>query len=348
MLDDVGLYLGLSVSISFLLTWMLVSFLRALAPRIGLIDIPNQRSSHSLPTPRGGGLAFVLVSPLVATATLVISNLPMPPGMIELLVGGLIVASVGFADDRWTLSARSRFGAYLIAALILVIGGGSLHELQWPGWPSIMPGWIGVPLTLLWVVGLTNVYNFMDGIDGIAAAQGVIAAGTAGVLALWRGSLSSALFPLVLAAAVLGFLFHNWPPARMFMGDVGSAFLGYVLAGLAVLSSNGSGSMPFVIWPILLAPFLFDASLTLVRRIAKGERWYEAHREHLYQRLVRQGWSHLAVMSLYLFADILLAGIAIAVLTLKLEGVNLAIATSLPLVGIAALVSWVEKRPATN
>lgn len=345
-----GVYLlGLSTLISLTLTWTGVLCLRAHAPRLGLVDVPNQRSSHSQPTPRGGGLAFVLLCPIVASGVLFLTAAPIPDGMAALLVGGLAVAAVGLADDRWRLSARFRIVAYLLAALILVIGGGSLHELQWPGWPSVPLGWAGVPLTLLWIVGLTNAYNFMDGIDGIAATQGVVAAGAAGLLALWHGNLASATYPLILASGVFGFLLHNWPPARVFMGDVGSAFLGYSFAGLAVLDrGGGSTGLPFAVWLILLAPFLFDTSLTLMRRVLKGERWYEAHCEHLYQRLVRQGWSHLAVTSIYLCADLFLAGAVAASLFLDLEGVNLVFATALPLIGMFALVKWAEKRSPTR
>lgn len=305
--------------------------------------MPNQRSSHLRPTPRAGGLAFVVAVPLVALAASLGSGIPLPAGTAALLSGGLIAAAVGLADDRWRLSARFRFGAYLVAATMLVVGGGYLHELQWSSGASLVLGWVGVPVTLLWVVGLTNAYNFMDGIDGIAGVQAVVAAGAAALLALWRGDLGPALFAAALAGGALGFLFHNWPPARIFMGDVGSAFLGYTFAGLAVLTGGeGESPLPFALWAILLAPFLFDTSLTLALRVARGERWYQAHRQHLYQRLVRQGWSHLAVTSVYLCADLFLAGVVAASLVLGLGGLQLVLAVSLPLVAIFGLVKWAE------
>ena len=144
-------------------------------------------------------------------------------------------------------------------------------------------GWLGLPVTLLWIVGLTNAYNFMDGIDGIAGVQGVVAAGTGVLLAVWQGNTGLAIYLAALAGGVLGFLLHNWPPARIFMGDVGSAFLGYSFAGVAVLSDIG-GSVPFIAWLILLAPFIFDTSLTLALRIARG-RWYRT------ASISTSGWS---------------------------------------------------------
>ncbi|MCL4531977.1 MAG: glycosyl transferase family 4, partial [Actinobacteria bacterium] len=192
---------------------------------------------------------------------------------------------------------------------------------------------------------MTNAYNFMDGIDGIAGSQAVVAAGTAASMAFWQGEFGFALFAAVLAGGVAGFLLHNWPPARIFMGDVGSAFLGYTFAGLAVLSGNGSGGgLPFAVWLILLGPFLFDSALTLVLRIARGERWYEPHRQHLYQRLVRQGWSHLAVTSVYVCADLFLAGVAVACFTMGLGFTAVAVLTAAPLLGIVGLVKWVEAK----
>ena len=138
---------------------------------------------------------------------------------------------------------------------------------------------------------------------------------------------------------------HNWPPARIFMGDVGSAFLGYSFAGLAVLSGGrADGVIPFVVWLVLLGPFLFDSSLTLALRIARGERWYEPHRQHLYQRLIRGGWSHFGVTSVYLGADLFLAGLVVAYFTLGLGSVVVAVLTAVPLLSILGLVKRVEAK----
>lgn len=329
--------------LAFAATWVAVGFLRAYAPRWGFVDVPNERSSHRAPTPRAGGLAFAVVCPLTATVTWWAAGLAPIPGFAALAAGSVLVGLVGLLDDRRGLPAGVRLVAYVVAAGILLASGGYVAELQWPAGPSLQLGWLGIPLTLLWIVGLTNVYNFMDGIDGLAAVQAIVAAGAVSVIAFSDGNASLSVYAAALAAGVLGFLTHNWPPARIFMGDVGSAFLGYSFAGLAVLSGIGPAiPVPFWAWVVLLAPFIFDASLTLVGRVSRGERWFEAHRQHLYQRLVRSGWSHLAVTTVYLAADTVLAAMVVVHLTTGIGGWWLLGIAALPLIAIYALVRQVE------
>ena len=332
--------------VSVLLAWAAVGLMRHVAPRLGFIDVPNQRSSHKRPTPRAGGLGFVIVSPAVTIAVSAWAGIPMPRGLPLLILGGAVVALVGLIDDKRGLPVLARFIAYFVAASILLAGLGPIDTIEWPDGPSVQIGWLGIPLTLLWIVGLTNAYNFMDGIDGIAGTQAVVAATTMALMALVRGEPGQAAYMLPLAGGVGGFLLHNWPPARIFMGDVGSAFLGYAFAGFAVLSnSNGSAIVPFSAWVILLSPFLFDTGLTLVRRIARGERWYEAHREHLYQRLVRAGWSHRAVTVLYLVLAVYMALLVVAHFLVWIGGqVTVSILVALPLAVLVLLVRQVEAR----
>ena len=283
------------------LTWLGTVVLCRWLPRLGLLDIPNVRSSHSTPIPRSGGLSFVLLGPVLTTVAARWSGIDLPPGTWVLLLGALPIAVASLVDDCRPLPAHIRFSAHFMGALILLADGRMLRELVFPGAAVWSLGWLSAPLTLLWIVGLTNAFNFMDGIDGLAAGQAVIAATTVAWLAQVRAANGTALAMAVLAGAVLGFLLHNWPPARIFMGDVGSACLGFTFAGWAVLSgATHTSPLPFLAWVVVLAPFLFDTSVTLVGRIIRGQRWYEAHREHFYQRLIRQGWSHLAVTSLYL------------------------------------------------
>ena len=329
--------------VSLALCWVAVRVLRVLMPHWGFVDVPNERSSHRRPTPRAGGLAFATISPIGALVAWHWMGVPISGEWLALLVGAWLVAATGLLDDRLGLPVLVRFGVYSVAAVVFVVGGGYLTELQWPGLPPLSLGWLGPFVTLIWLVGLTNAYNFMDGIDGIAGAQAVVAAGTVGLLASLAGDGQLAILTASLAGGVLGFVLHNWPPARIFMGDVGSAFLGYCFAGLAVLSGRSGGSFPFAIWLILLAPFLFDTGLTLVVRVIRGEPWYRPHRQHLYQRLIRRGWSHLAVTSVYLGADLFLAGVAAAHSILFVDGVLLALLTSAPLAAIFGLVWSVER-----
>jgi UDP-N-acetylmuramyl pentapeptide phosphotransferase/UDP-N-acetylglucosamine-1-phosphate transferase len=291
----------IAAGVSGILCWLVTYGIRSLAPLLGFVDIPNERSSHQNPTARGGGVAFVISTSLITFAAADWANLAILPGTSSLFCGAVIIAAVSLADDRWHLPILVRFSAHVIGALILISGVGWMDSFRSPWGGGIPLGWWGLPLALLWIVGLTNAFNFMDGIDGLAAGQ---AAMTTAVMA-WLAFLRNNDFVLwamaIMAGSVLGFLMHNWPPARIFMGDVGSAFLGFMFAGWAIVAGGENPEpLPFFAWAVMLAPFLLDTIVTLAIRIVHKKRWYEAHREHIYQRLVRNGWSHRAVTGLYL------------------------------------------------
>ncbi len=272
------------------LAWLSTGLVLRHALRHGLLDVPNERSSHTVPTPRGGGLG-IAVSFLVAVALLVFWGLPAH--VAAALMGGGMVAGVGWLDDRRPTSPLLRLSVHALAALWAVVW---LHGL-----PSLDLGIIRVPLgmsgsvlAVIALVWITNLYNFMDGIDGLAASQALLA-GIGGGWLLWQsGDASLAMVSFSLAAASGGFLIWNWPPARIFMGDTGSGLLGFSLGTIA-LAGEQRGSLPALVWMILLALFIGDATLTLLRRLFQGEAWYNAHRSHAYQRLVQRGWSHLRV-----------------------------------------------------
>ncbi|MCU0494639.1 MAG: glycosyltransferase family 4 protein [Chloroflexaceae bacterium] len=271
--------------------------LRAWAAR-RMLDIPNERSSHSRPTPRGGGLAIVVVT----LAGLLLAGLLLPAwplwALVGLLVGAALIATVSWFDDLKSLSNRLRFGVHTLAALLLIASFGFWQHVSLPLVGTLTWGWLGLPITLLWLVGLTNAYNFMDGIDGIASSQAVVA----GLGWLLLGSMANqplvAMLGLLLAAASLGFLGHNWPPARIFMGDVGSAFLGFSFAALPVIAAQTDSRLALA-GVLLVWPFVFDTALTFLRRWRNGENVFAAHRSHLYQRLVIAGASHRSVSCLY-------------------------------------------------
>lgn len=332
--------------VATILSWLATFPLRRWAPRLGLVDIPNERSSHEKPIPRGGGLSFVIVTSAMMVLMLLSPGAVLGPGIWALLLGCLLVAVVSLADDRWHLPAYVRFSAHTIGVLVLMLGGGWIQEVALPGGGSFSLGWWGFPLTFVWTVGLTNAYNFMDGIDGLAAGQAVIAAATI----LWLGQLCRANATVwamaIIAGSALGFLPHNWPPAKIFMGDVGSAFLGFAFAAWSVLANkNKPNVLPFWTWVPVLAPFIFDTITTLISRIARGQRWFEAHREHFYQRLIRRGWSHLAVTGLYLSVSLILGLATIAYYGYGIIGLPMFIGlVFLPLAGIVILVRRVETR----
>lgn len=257
-----------------------------------MFDRPNERSSHTVPTPRGGGLgiAFVVSAGVLACAG---AGVLAPRLAAAFGGGGLVVAGVGWLDDRRGLGALPRAGAHAVAAVWTLLWLGGLPTLQVGGW-TVPLGTAGLALGALFIVASINFYNFMDGIDGIAAGQAVVAGCGGAALCAMRGATGPAAVALLVAAASAGFLRWNWSPARIFMGDVGSGLLGFLFAALAVAGER-VGGVPLVSWVLLLAPFFADAVLTLGRRVARGERWYTAHRRHAYQRAVQAGMSHARV-----------------------------------------------------
>jgi Fuc2NAc and GlcNAc transferase len=274
---------------------ILTGVVRAYAVRSALLDVPNERSLHRAPTPRGGGVAIVLVT-IAALAGL--AALRVIPASVAWTLGGggALVAVVGWLDDRRGVRAPVRAAVHTLAAAWAV-------AWIW-GEPTIGAG-LGA-LAIVWAI---NLYNFMDGIDGLAAGEAVSVGAIGGALLLAAGGATLAMVALLVAAAAAGFLAWNWEPARIFMGDVGSGFLGYAFGTLALLSHR-SGAVPITLWLLVLGVFLFDATVTLLRRMARGERWYQAHRSHAYQRLVQAGLSHAWVARLTLLVNLVLGALA--------------------------------------
>lgn len=292
---SVTLAIGLAVG-AMMLSFLIARAMVRYAGVLGFADIPNDRSLHTRATPRAGGVGFALVVP-VATAI----GLHALPGGITSPEGVLLISSaglglVGLIDDRYGLTVGVRLGAQCVAAAAIVAAGGVIRDVGVPGVSDVALAAFAVPVTVVWLVAFTNIYNFMDGIDGLAAVQAIVAAAAIGVVAEHSGSVGLAFAMVILASGAAGFLALNWSPARIFMGDVGSTFVGFTLAGWAAMPSQG---VPAVVWLAALSPFLFDSSVTLVRRLFRGERVYEAHRSHYYQRLVQQGWSHAQTTLLY-------------------------------------------------
>jgi Fuc2NAc and GlcNAc transferase len=272
---------------SFAISVVLVGVIRRVALRAGILDVPNQRSSHSNPTPRGGGLAIVIITLLATAALLAFGRLDIHSSLAW-LVGGTVVAVTGFLDDLRGMSARSRLAFQFLAALVLLAAAGGVPSLPWPGGPVNL-GLFGWPVGALAIVWSINLFNFMDGIDGLAAAQAAFVAGSAAALQASTGSAPLQL--IALAGAAAGFLVWNFPPARIFMGDACSGFIGFALAAAALLPTP-HGAPTVWTWLILNGLFVSDATVTLVTRLLRGQRVYEAHRSHLYQRLSRRWQSH--------------------------------------------------------
>lgn len=297
------LSLALIAFAAFALTAAGTGWVRHYAVRRALIDIPGERSSHTVPTPRGGGLAIAVVT-LLSVILLGLVGLFTAQETLALAGGGALVAAVGWRDDHSSVAAHWRGLAYLAAAAWALYFLDGLDSLRIGG-ELIALGWPGMLAALLGVAWLTNLYNFMDGTDALAATQAITASLAAGWL-FWQGGAGGpALLALSIAAAASGFLCWNWPPARIFMGDVGSCLLGFLFAVLALIGER-HGSVPVLVWVILLGGFIWDATLTLGMRVVRGERWYAAHRSHAYQRLVQLGWSHRRLALAFLALNLLI------------------------------------------
>ncbi len=268
--------------ISFLLTSLITYLIRQYALNKNLLDIPNERSSHEIPTPRGGGLSVVIVF-LISLLILQQFNLIFLTrnALLSIIISSVFVASIGFWDDYQSIPARWRFSVHIIASLIILSCLPQFPPLDFFGISlnTSIFGFIFYTLALAW---LLNLYNFMDGIDGFASSEAMSVSLSAALLLLIQGDTQWSLVLVLLSVCVAGFLIWNWPHAKIFMGDACSGFLGFILGVLALMTTL-DGIMNLWSWFILLAVFITDASITLGSRLLNGEKWYQAHRTHAYQ-----------------------------------------------------------------
>lgn len=274
-------------------SFILTGLLRRYALSRNVLDVPNARSSHQVPTPRGGGMA-VVISLLGAVAVLYGTTAEIATAGIALLAAGLLTALIGFLDDHGHVNARWRLLVHTSAAMMVVWSAGGLPTLPIFTLPVDF-GWFGAVLAVIAIIWILNLFNFMDGIDGIA---GIEACTACLVMALLCYQLEVAPWlvqlHLLLAAAVFGFLCWNLPPARIFMGDAGSGFIGLMLGSLALYTC---WQQPHLLWSwlIMLGVFIVDATYTLLVRLSLGQQFYQAHRSHAYQHAARRFGSHAKV-----------------------------------------------------
>ncbi len=288
---------------SILGTWIF----RKLALRYQLMDRPNQRSSHEIPTPRGAGLVFMLLWLLLLAF---VNHLGfLNPLEIRVFIPVILILLIGFLDDCHSISAKTRFGIQIFAALMTLI---FMHgAARWNiGMMHLHLGWVlGSVLAFLMVLWSSNAFNFMDGIDGIAGVESLFVLIPGGWWVWCKQGYALSALIWGLAAGVAGFLVWNWPKAKIFMGDAGSSSLGFLIIVFALVSQQWLG-IPALNWLVLYSLFLFDTTLTLVRRICHKEKWSEGHRLHAYQRLQTCGWSHTKILSWVIVINTLLALLA--------------------------------------
>jgi Fuc2NAc and GlcNAc transferase len=273
---------------AFVTSMAVVRLVERHARELQLIDLPNARSSHVEPRPRGGGLGIVAGVVIAVVVLAAFGPEPSAPAFV-VLAGALLVAASGLWDDARGLGAGPRLVVQIAAAVWVVAMCGGVDRLPLPAPADVPIGVAGVVLAVVWIVAVTNFFNFMDGADGLAAGQGIVTL-AALAAALWSDDAS--LVALATAAATMAFLLRNWAPARIFMGDVGSAFLGFLLAALPFTAPRGARPDVLFVVAISLSLFLFDPIVTLIARTRRGEPIGVAHREHVYQRLIVPGRPH--------------------------------------------------------
>ncbi|MDQ6955153.1 MAG: glycosyltransferase family 4 protein [Mariprofundaceae bacterium] len=304
----------LLASMSGFITWWMLK-------RVKIMDVPNERSSHERPTPSGGGMAIVITFMVGVIAIFVFADAHIDRRFFwGFLVSTLAIATISYYDDIKNYSAKIKLVTHFFAVLLVLAAGNVLDELALPVFDSVELGWAGYLLTFFWLLGLSNAYNFMDGIDGMAASMAVITCAFFGWITFHQGSHVIYIVCYSILAGAAGFLFWNRPPARIFMGDIGSAFLGFTLACMAIIADRYDMShTSFLVVPLLLFHFIFDTSFTMCRRALHGENITQAHRTHLYQLLVRMGMSHASVTGSYCLLGIIQGFAAISMMELADE-----------------------------
>jgi len=314
---------------------VLTALLRRYALKKNLIDIPNERSSHMTPVPRGGGVA------IVASFYAGIFFLFVQYGLalfvsVGLAGAGLLVASVGFLDDHGHVSAKWRLLIHFIAIGWALAWFGKMPEAMFYGYAADL-GWLGYIIVAVTLVWLLNLFNFMDGIDGIASSEAIFIASSGLFLVRLTGHADLELVAMVLIGSTTGFLIWNWPPAKIFMGDVGSGFLG-VMLGIYAYWTILVDAVSFWSWMIIFGVFIVDATLTLIRRFIGRKAWYMAHRTHAYQHAAHR-WGHLYVTLVVTAINIVwLLPLAYLANNHRAWGAELAFLANLPLVVLVSLL----------
>lgn len=268
----------ISLIVAFLLSYLLVSWFASEKSPLKLLDTPNERSLHESPIPKAGGIALLIA--LFAGWGLLFPVFDVPIAFVPVFFAALLVAGISFVDDLMELSPLIRITVHAFAAAILIYSGFSIDDS--------LAGQLFTFISIIWMI---NLYNFMDGMDGFAGGMTLSGFGFIGLAGFTQGDYFFALLSWTVAAASAGFLLKNFPPAKIFMGDVGSATLGFLVAAFSLW---GIRSEVFDLWfPLLVfSPFILDATITVIRRALKGEKIWKAHCKHYYQRLALAGWGH--------------------------------------------------------
>lgn len=349
-IDPISLWpFARAFAVALLVGLVLTPVVRRLALRTGTVDHPNERRINHVDMPTAGGIAIVIAFWAGVLSSAVHNN-----AIGALLLGSSVVVITGIIDDRLELQPEWKLAGQLLAAAAAVAGGIRVEFVTNPFGGMWYIGWLGVPLTVLWIVGITNVINLIDGLDGLAAGVSAIACGPLFLVALQRGHLEAAVMMVALAGAALGFLRYNFNPARIIMGDTGAMFLGFVLAAGSVLGAmKGAATVAMAIPMLALGLPIFDTAFAIVRRIRSGKPFYAADRGHLHHRLLALGYSQRQAVAVMYAVTLALSGMALivafsdkAIAALALSGVVVcAVSLGRRLWSVSTQVSGTGGRP---
>ncbi|KNZ70073.1 glycosyl transferase family protein [Thermincola ferriacetica] len=303
----------LGIAVAFLTTLIMTPLVRRLAFKIGAVDCPNDRKVHCKPMPRLGGVAIFLGFVIAMLVTQEISKITL-----GLVIGSALIVALGIMDDIFDISPRLKLLGQIVAALVLVLFGIEVTFVTNPFGGVVNLGILSIPITLFWIVGVTNAVNLVDGLDGLAGGVATIAAFCLAVIGWLEGQYMVVLPAIILGASTIGFLKYNFHPAKIFMGDSGSMFLGYILAAFSIIGLTKGFAVMSVFVPIFIIGIpIFDTAFAIVRRFMNHQPIFKADKEHLHHCLLEKGLSHRqTVLAIYLF-DILLgvSGIVLTQLT---------------------------------
>ncbi len=298
------------IIVSFLIAYASTPVAKKLSIRLGAIDMPGERRRvHSNPTPRMGGLAIYF-----AFIVSVLVFVPLDKKIIGLILGSSIIVALGIVDDIKQLSAKTKMAGQIVAAIVLVLFGFRIEWLTTPTGGMMYLSWFSIPATIFWIVGITNTFNLIDGLDGLAAGVAAISSITMSIVAVLNGKNLVATILLLVVGSALGFLPYNFHPAKIFMGDTGSLFLGFVLSAISIHGTiKGATAIAIVIPVLAMGLPIFDTAVAIVRRAKNGAPIMQPDRGHLHHRLLDMGFSQRQVVVILYIISGLLGGVAIAV-----------------------------------
>ncbi|MFJ6210763.1 glycosyltransferase family 4 protein [Lysinibacillus sp. NPDC092081] len=329
--------LYVSLIAAFVASILLTPLVKRLAFRIGAVDAPNYRKVHARIMPRLGGLAIFLAF-LIAVAIfqpILIYNENGSDFLLAIIIGACIIVATGVIDDMREISAKAKLLGQLAAALIVIfVGGIQIDMVNLPFVGELNFGLLSIPLTILWIVGITNAINLIDGLDGLAAGVSTIALITLAIMAFIMSNMFVLAIAAILAAATFGFLFYNFHPAKIFMGDTGALFLGFMISVLALLGFKNVTVVALIVPVIILGVPISDTFFAIVRRVRMKKKWSDPDKSHLHHRLLDMGFTHRQTV-LIIYGIAIMFGLAAIIFSMaKVWGAILLVAVILTAIEI--------------